>query len=260
MVACWRIPTRSGLMPRKGPDSPVPTSRAWLPPIFGFRNPSSAIRLPPETGPAGQRFFGSGHPIEPTPMEELMKPSRFSIIAAFAVAEALLGTVSSSQQVASADVRTRTIVASFNKSKHVVREKRGIRKEKYLDVRSVPAVRKNAAEYSGDYDAPDFGFSLHLRADASGSVEGSGREPLNEDATMFRTFTLRNGRITGALLTGTKVYAGGSTAPLEGVFIDKSTFESPTDKGFTTFGLGVVGTGLRVHGLDIDKIFLQPKQ
>jgi hypothetical protein len=214
----------------------------------------------PQVFPDRQRFFATQHQIEPTLMEELMKLSRFSTIAALAVAEALVAGVSSSQQAASADLRTKTIVASFNKSKHVVREKRGIRKEKYLDVRSVPAVRKNAAEYSGDYDAPDLGFSLHLRADASGIVEGSGREPLDEDATMFRTFTLRNARITGALLTATKVYVGGSSAPLEGVFIDKSTFESPTDKGFTTFGLGVVGTGLRVHGLDIDRVFLQPKQ
>ncbi|MFN2572149.1 MAG: hypothetical protein ABR537_11165 [Gemmatimonadales bacterium] len=119
------------------------------------------------------------------------------------------------------------------------------------------SVRKNAADYSGAYEEPGLGFYLQLRVDGAGSVEGSGREPLNEDASASRTFTLRNGRIAGALITATKVYGDNSTASLEGVSIDKTTFESPTDKGFTTFGLGVVGTGLHVNGLDVDKLFLQ---
>src|SRR4051794_10866442 len=124
-------------------------------PPFWIREATSAIRLPPlheacwaarrstEAGLTRRRHSFSGSPTvfrqrasnRTDPHGGMMKLSRLSIIAAFAVAEALLATVSSSQQVASADLRTKTIVASFNKSKHVVREKRGIRKEKYLDVR-----------------------------------------------------------------------------------------------------------------------------
>ncbi len=43
----------------------------------------------------------------------------------------------------------------------------------------------------------------------AGKVEGDGYEPLNADPTVRRTFTLKDGKIEGALLTATKVYAGG---------------------------------------------------
>jgi hypothetical protein len=68
---------------------------------------------------------------------------------------------------------------------------------------------------------------------------------------------LRDGQISGALITAKKVYADGSSEPLEGVFINKSRFESPTDKGVTTFGLGVIGKGLQVGGQTVDRIFYQ---
>jgi hypothetical protein len=62
------------------------------------------------------------------------------------------------------------------------------------------------------------------------------------------------------LITATKVYGNGSSEPLEGVFINKTVFESPTDKGVTAFGLGVVGRGLQINGLNVDKIFYQLKR
>jgi hypothetical protein len=66
--------------------------------------------------------------------------------------------------------------------------------------------------------------------------------------------------MTGALLRATKVYGNGSSEPFEGVFINKTVFESPTDKGVTAFGLGVVGQQLQVGGLNIDRVFYQSKQ
>jgi hypothetical protein len=191
-----------------------------------------------------------------------MKFFGFAQVTAVIVANALCVGIASSQQAGAAgsELRTQTIVSSFNKSKHVVKEKRGVRKEKYLDVRSVPAVQQNPADYSGAYEASDLGFSLQLRADRSGVVEGTGYEPLNGEPVVSRSFTLRNGRMTGALITATKVYGNGSSEPFEGVFINKTVFESPTDKGVTAFGLGVVGKGLQIHGLNVDKIFYQLKQ
>jgi hypothetical protein len=191
-----------------------------------------------------------------------MKVFRLAVTAVI-VASAFCASIASSQQVGAAgsDLRTRAIVASFNKSKHVVKEKRGVRKEKFLDVRSVPAVKQNPADYSGAYDdLSGMGFSLTLRVDPGGKVEGTGYEPLNDEPAVSRSFTLRNGRIRGALITATKVYASGSTEPLEGVFINKTIFESPTDKGVTAFGLGVVGKGMQLNGLTVDKIFYQLKQ
>jgi hypothetical protein len=191
-----------------------------------------------------------------------MKLIGFARLAAVFIASALCAGIASSQQagVAGSELRTQIIVASFNKSKHVVKEKRGVRKEKYLDVRSVPAVKQNPADYSGAYeDLSAMGFSLRLRVSPNGLVEGTGYEPLNDEPAVSKSFTLRNGRITGALITATKVYGNGSTEPLEGVFINKTVFESPTDKGVTAFGLGVVGTGLQINGLTVDKVFYQLK-
>ena len=192
-----------------------------------------------------------------------MKFSRFARSTTVIVATAVCAAAASSQQpgVAGSELRTQAIVASFNKSKHVVKEKRGVRKEKYLRVQSVPAVKQNPADYSGAYeDLSGMGLALTLRVGASGRVEGTGYEPLNNEPAVSRSFILKDGRMTGALITATKVYGNGSTEPFEGVFINKTVFESPTDKGVTAFGLGVVGKSFQIGGLNVDKLFYQLKQ
>jgi hypothetical protein len=191
-----------------------------------------------------------------------MKFFRFPRLTVFIVANVLCAGDASSQQtgITGNELRTQTIVASFNKSKHVVKEKRGVRKEKYLDVRSVPAVKPNPADYSGAYETSDLRFSLQLRVDATGKVEGRGYEPLNDETAISRSFTLKDGRMTGALITARKVYGDGSHEPLEGVFINKTVFESPTDPGVTAFGLGVVGMSFQVREVNNDKLFYQLKQ
>jgi len=191
-----------------------------------------------------------------------MKSFGFVLRTAVILASTVGAALASAQQpgVARGELRAQAIVASFNKSKHVVKEKRGVRKEKYLEVRSAPAVKANPADYSGAYEAADARFSLKLRVDASGKVEGTGYDPLNDDAAVSRSFTLRNGRLSGALLTATKVFGDGSSDPLEGVFINRTVFESPTDKGVTTFGLGVVGKQFQMDGMTIDKVFYELKR
>lgn len=157
--------------------------------------------------------------------------------------------------------RTSVIVASFNKKKHEVREKKGIRVEKYKEIRSEPAILKNIRDYSGSYEAEGLGLSLALHVDASGIVTGKGYEAVDADQRVFRGFTLNNARIVGALLTGTKVYERGGTEPFEGVFINETSFDSPTDKGMTTFGLGVIGQTVQLDGgVTIDKVFFQRKR
>ena len=176
-------------------------------------------------------------------------------------ASVLCAGIAPAQQSNTAQARTTAIVASFNKSKHVSKEKRGVRKEKYIVVRSEPAVKQNPAEYSGSYDALGLdGFSVQLTVDPSGKVYGGGREPLNDDGTVARNFVLRDGWVTGAWVKARKVYSNGSAEPFEGVFINKTVFESPTDKGHTAFGLGVVGKGFRVGGVDLERVFFQSRQ
>ena len=191
-----------------------------------------------------------------------MKLSRSAQLLGVLAASVFCAGVGATQQpgVAATDTRTRAIVASFNKSKHVVKEKRGVRKEKYLDVRSEPVFKQNPADYSGEYDEAGLGFSLRLRVERDGRVEGTGYEPLNGDSGVSRSFRLRDGQIRGALITATKVYADGTSEPLEGVFINKTVFESPTDKGVTAFGLGVIGQGFQVGGQSLTRIFYQLKQ
>ena len=180
-----------------------------------------------------------------------------SVVAALILSLVDVGVISAQVPAsAGAQAQSQAIAASFSKFKNVSKEKHGVSKSKYLKVESQPAVRANPEDYSGTYEVSDFGFALRLRVDHSGKAEGTGYEPI-ADPAVRRTFTLRDGTLEGALITATKVYANGKSERLEGVFIDRTTFESPTDQGFTTFGLGVIGKPVEVSGLTLDKLFFE---
>ncbi len=176
------------------------------------------------------------------------------------IALSLLDARAAVAQSSSVQSRTQAIVASFNKSKHVVKEKRGVRVEKYKEVRSAAAVRPDVRDYAGSYEADGMGLSLDLKVDASRNISATGHEQVSMDSPVWRAFTLRNARIQGALLTATKVYANGATEPFEGAFINRTSFESPTDRGLTHFGLGVVrNSRLVVNGVSVDRVFFERK-
>ena len=155
--------------------------------------------------------------------------------------------------------RARELAASFSKSKHDVKEKRGVRVEKFKEVRSEPALKGNAADYSGVYEASvGLDYTLSLKVAADGSAEGSGYDP---GPAGPRAFTLGGARVTGALLTGTKLYADGSTEKFEGVFVNRTERDSPSDAGFTEFGLGVVFDPPKpADGLQLERLFYRPKR
>ena len=172
-------------------------------------------------------------------------------------------TTSQAQQThasQSAQTRTQAIAASFSKEKHVIKEKRGVRVEKYKRVQSEPVVKANPQDYSGRYEVPDMGLAVQLRVDRNGTVEGTGYEPTGPDLSVRRSFTLRNGKIDGALLTATQVFANGTQDRFEGVFMYRTSFESPTDRGVTVFGLGVVGKMITVAGNTNNRFFYELKQ
>lgn len=154
------------------------------------------------------------------------------------------------------------IVASFNKKKEKVKEKNGVRKEGYKEVRSQPAVKSNSSEYSGTYELSDLGsgYLLNIRVGTGGTVDGSGFEPLQAGGREGRQFMLRNARIEGALLTAEKVYADGAAEKFEGVFIERTVLTSPTDGGVSSFGLAVVGRQMVIGGITTDKLFYQLKK
>lgn len=192
----------------------------------------------------------------------MIKPCRNAVVLSLAVALAPFASAPAQQALSSAAAQTRTkaIAASFNKNKHVVKNKRGVRMEKYKRVTSEPVVKDNPQDYSGVYEVPDLGFAVQLRVNRDGSVEGTGYEPAGPDLSVRRSFTLRNGTIDGALLTATQVYANGTQNRFEGAFMNRTSFDSPADKGFTVFGIGVIGRQITVAGNTFDRFFYELKQ
>jgi hypothetical protein len=172
-----------------------------------------------------------------------------------ALGVAVIAPFAAAQSPRSPEARTKAITASFNKFKNVSKEKRGVRKDKYIKVQSAPVVLANPGNYSGKYDVPDFNFGMDLRVSRDGTFTGNGYEALDENVR--RTFTFRNGKIEGALLTATKVYSNGRTASFEGAFMNRSTYQTPTDKGVTIFGFGTTGQEVTIGGNTIDRFFYE---
>jgi hypothetical protein len=156
--------------------------------------------------------------------------------------------------------RTQEIVAYFNKEKHVVKEKFGIRKEKYKRVVSEPVIKPSIKDYSGVYEVPGLGYLIDIQVGNDGKVTATGAEPVNGDNRQVRRFRLEDARIKGAMLTGTKVFQDGATEKFEGVFINRTDFDSPTDTGVSAFGLGVVSNPVEFAGITLDRLFYHLKQ
>lgn len=157
-----------------------------------------------------------------------------------------------SQQLSS-QAKEREVAAAFTKNKHAVKEKFGVRVEKYKDVRSEPAVKSNISDYSGMYEVPELGYAISVRVGSDGRIQASGSEK-------SRAFTLENAKVEGALLTATKVYSDGAREKFEGVFLNRTDRNSQTDPGVTIFGLGVVlTTPFEANGNTYDKLFYRLK-
>ena len=177
------------------------------------------------------------------------------LVAALAAGLGLAAAVGAGAQDAGA--RARELAAHFNKDKHKVKEKRGVRVEVFLEMRAVPDARGVAAEYTGAYESdPD--YKLDLRVAADGSAEGRGTEPAPNGS---RAFTLRGAKVSGALLKGTKVYDDGTTERLEAVFATLGVRRSPTDAGESFHGLGVVFDPPKsLGGSEVTRLFYRRKQ
>jgi hypothetical protein len=168
--------------------------------------------------------------------------------------------VSTASQESYAQKRTQEIVASFNKQKYAVKEKHGVRVEKYKKVESEPVIKPNLTDYSGLYETPDQGYVIRIEVTGDGSVKATGSEPVYEGNRQARSFRLEGATVRGAMLSGTKVYSDGATAKFEGVFIKRTAFDSPTDPGVSAFGLGVILNPVEVGGVTLDKLFYQFKR
>src|SRR4029079_5428108 len=160
-------------------------------------------------------------------------------------------------QTPSASTRAREIARLFSKSKHSVKEKRGVRIEKYKNVTAEPVVASNPETYSGTYRSVDWDFVIRLQVAGNGSVEGAGADPLDFDSHIARPFTLESGKVDGARFTATKVFRDGKRERIEGVFIERTSHDSPNDPGTKAFGLGVLTKAMQIDGNTIDRLFYE---
>ena len=169
----------------------------------------------------------------------------------------LIGSgISAIAQQPYSQTKAQAIAATFNKHKNVVKEKHGVRMEKYKDVRAEPVVKQNAGDYSGVYELEDLGFVINLQVSSDGSIQANGYEQGRS-----RAFRLENAKVEGALLTATKVYQDGMAEKLEGAFVNRTERNSPTATPVTTFGLGVIlNTPVEINGVTYQRMFYQLKR
>lgn len=150
--------------------------------------------------------------------------------------------------------KAQAMAATFNKHKSRVKEKYGVRTEKFKDVRAEPVVKQNVRDYSGVYEVGDLGFLINLQVSNDGRIQANGSE-------QGQQFRLENARIEDALLTATKIYQDGTTDQFEGVFLNRSVRNSPTAPAITTFGLGVgLSKPVEIGGITYQRMFYELKR
>ena len=168
----------------------------------------------------------------------------------------ILSGVCAVAQQSYSQTKAQAVAATFNKHKNVVKEKHGVRMEKYKDVRAEPVVKQNAADYTGVYEVGDLGFLINIQVSNDGSIQANGYEQGRS-----RAFRLENAKVEGALLTATKVYQDGMAEKLEGAFVNRTERNSPTATPVTTFGLGVIlNTPVEINGVTYQRMFYQLKR
>ena len=152
---------------------------------------------------------------------------------------AVMFFVGLSAEVYAQDARTQQLVAALDKTKYKKKEKKNISIEFYIDIKNEAAVRA-PSEYAGSYDSDDSGNALSLNVDSSGLATGSGYDSFNHDRRL--NFTLKDASISGALLTGTKVYENGEQRPFEAVFVNRTVRTGKNSNAIesedTKFGIG----------------------
>lgn len=164
--------------------------------------------------------------------------SRMLVIATMLFCFVLLGEVRGQAD------RGRELAAALDKTKYKKKEKKNVSIEVYVDVKNSPVVKNNLAEFSGAYTAEDNDYTLNLRVAADGSAEGSGLDSLEGDSQQRANFALKNARVTGSVLSGTKVFTDGRSEPFEAVFVTRATAVGKNpgqiDERKTSFGLGFI--------------------
>ena len=158
----------------------------------------------------------------------------------------------------SAEQTTQDLVTALGKTKYKKKEKKNFSFETYIDTRSEAVVKTSAGEYTGIYESSDAGYRLELRVSPDGRTEGSGFDT-NYMNSEKQSFTLRDARVEGALLTATKVYTNGATERFQAVFNNRTTVQGKNPNEIesreTKYGLGFI----KFYGDSTNRIFLEHK-
>jgi hypothetical protein len=137
--------------------------------------------------------------------------------------------------------RTRELTSALDKTKYKKKEKANVSIEIYIDIKNEAALREDPTAYSGNYESENYRMTLSVAKD--GSAAGEGYELVGENGRRT-SFTLRDARVQGALLTGTKVYEGGTAEQFEGVFTNRTVSTGKNanqiDSRETLFGFGFI--------------------
>src|SRR5688572_28573936 len=138
-----------------------------------------------------------------------------------------------------AGARARELASALDKTKYKKKEKPMVTVEFYIDIKNEPVVR-DVASYAGNYASEDSESNLSLQVNAGG-VSGTGRDWFGESQ---RSFTLKDALISGAVLTGTKVYENGEQQKFEAVFVNVTVSNGKNENDINTrdtkFGLGFI--------------------
>ena len=153
--------------------------------------------------------------------------------------------------------KTRELTAALDKTKYKKKEKPNVSIEIYIDIKNQAAVRNSVTDYGGHYQSD--GYQLDLQVSKDGAASGEGFD-IRAGISERSRFTLRDARIQGALLTGTKVYDGGQTEAFEAVFVDRTVSTGKNANQIESqqkmFGLGFIQT----NGVDwTNRVFLEKR-
>jgi hypothetical protein len=159
--------------------------------------------------------------------------------------------LSCSVQAQDAGQRARELAASLNKTRYKKKEKRDFTIEIYIDIRNEAESRSDLSSYSGTYDSDGYRMVLSVSPDGQATATGYDSPAWNGKAVDYE---LRDGRVSGAVLTGVKVYKNGETRKFEAVFVNRTVTTGKNKDNIESqdrkFGLGFVESGPVIAGDD----------
>lgn len=139
--------------------------------------------------------------------------------------------------------RTRELVAALDKTKYKKKEKANVRIEIYIDIKYEPVIKASGFDHGGIYEDEGRSFRLDLHILSGGAIEANGYDTRGVEAKQVR-FTLRDARVEGALLTGTKVFENGETQKFEAVFANRTVSSGTNAASITSretqYGIGFI--------------------